>query len=69
MVPVASPFEDGDVALRLGMQTSSPQRLIAQRMRCLILQGAVTQGGRGGKMLEKTTLDYALVMVFAGNLP
>ena len=24
--------------------------------------------GCGGKMLEKTTLDYALVMVFAGNL-
>jgi hypothetical protein len=65
----SSPFEDDDVALGLGMQTSSPQRLIAQRIRWSDFARSRHQGVRGGKMLEKTTLDYALVMVFAGNLP
>ena len=27
------------------------------------------RGGRGGRMLKKTPLDYSLVRVFAGNIP
>jgi hypothetical protein len=51
--PSSSPFEDDDVALGLGMQTSSPQRLIAQRIRRLILQGTVAQGGARRKDAKK----------------
>jgi len=55
------------MARRTGIQTYSPQWLLAERIRRLILQGTVAQGGRGGGMLKKTSSLYPLVMMFAGK--